>query len=81
MFKNRNNHSSDNVLLRINDLKRALGLSRSSIYRLMKEGLLPQPVPLIPGGKSVAWVASEIQEWIKERIAERDSEEIGRAHV
>jgi prophage regulatory protein len=67
-------NTDNKVLLRLSDLKIALGLSRSSIYRLIKAGLLPQPVPLIPGGKSVAWVASEIQEWIEQRIAERDAE-------
>jgi len=68
-----NNPDTDKVLLRINDLKIALGLSRSSIYRLINAGQLPQPVPLIPGGTSVAWVASEIQEWVEQRIAERDA--------
>lgn len=68
------NEPSSITLLRINDLKAALRLSRSSIYRLVKEGLLPPPVHIVPGGTSVAWVASEIQCYLDERIAERDQE-------
>jgi len=34
----------------------------------MQEGLFPSSVPL--GSMSVAWVESEIQEWIAARLAE-----------
>ena len=44
-------------------------LGRSSVYKYMKEGLFPKPVTQI--GKSVAWVESEVQEWIFLRIEER----------
>ena len=37
------------------------------------EGHFPKPVRL--GPNSVAWVASEVEEWIRERIAERDEGE------
>ena len=68
----RNNITSQ-TLLRMRDLNDALGLSRSHIYRLMAEGRFPKSVSLVPGGTSVAWVASEIQEWVEQRIAERDA--------
>lgn len=37
-------------------------LSKSSLYRLIKEGRFPSPVPLT--GRAVAWLESEIDEWI-----------------
>lgn len=62
------------TLVRMSHLIEDLGLSRSHIYRLMADGRFPKSVSLVPGGTSVAWVSSEIQAWIDERIAERDQE-------
>ena len=63
---------SSTNLVRIPSVKEQTGLSKSYIYQLCKEGKFPKAVPLVPGGTSVAWVESEIQEWIDQRIAERD---------
>ena len=62
------------TLLRIGKVSDSSGISRAYIYQLCKEGRFPKPVSLVPGGTSVAWVASEIEAWINERIAERDQE-------
>ena len=56
-------------LLRLNELKQRTGLSKSSIYNQIADGIFPQPVPI--GTRAVAWVEDEIQEWINNRIAER----------
>ncbi len=42
-------------------------LSRSQIYRLIKDGDFPQAVPL--GGR-VAYIESEVTAWIEARIRE-----------
>ena len=39
------------------------GLSRTSIYRLIKKGAFAKPVNL--GVRAVAWNSSAVQEWIK----------------
>ena len=62
------------TLLRIGKVSDTSGISRAYIYQLCKEGRFPKPVSLVPGGTSVAWVASEVDAWINERIAERDQE-------
>jgi len=59
-------------LIRLNDVKAATGLARSTIYKYLKQGLFPAPVPL--GGRSVAWVELEVQAWITERIRDRDQQ-------
>lgn len=64
----------DLTFLRINQVINTTGLSRSYIYQLSKAGLFPKPVALVPGGTSVAWVASEIEAWVNERIAKRDQD-------
>jgi prophage regulatory protein len=40
--------------------------SRPSIYRKMREGTFPQAISL--GGKAVAWLESDIDNFINERI-------------
>ncbi|EHP41250.1 prophage CP4-57 regulatory [Cupriavidus basilensis OR16] len=55
--------------MRLPEVIATCGLSRSSIYDGMRRGDFPQPVPL--GGKSVAWLSSEIRQWMDSRIAAR----------
>ncbi|WP_427121026.1 helix-turn-helix transcriptional regulator [Pseudomonas aeruginosa] len=51
---------------------RLTGLGRSTVYKVMKEGSFPGSVAL--GDKAVAWVESEVQEWILARLRERDGQ-------
>lgn len=48
------------------------GLSASGIYDLMNRGLFPKSIKL-PGGKSVAWLLSDIEEWQRQVIATANS--------
>jgi prophage regulatory protein len=57
-------------LIKLIDVKNTTGLARSTIYKYISDGSFPKPVRL--GVKAVAWVESEVQEWIQERIEERD---------
>ena len=58
-------------LLRLKEVCRRTGKSRSDIYRNIAEGRFPAPVKL--GERSSAWVESEISDWVAARIAERDA--------
>jgi prophage regulatory protein len=55
-------------LLRLPEVKRQVGLGRSSIYAKAKAGEFPAPVNL--GGRAVAWLDHEIQSWIDARVAD-----------
>lgn len=44
-------------------------LCRPTIYQLESEQRFPQHVNV--GPRAVAWVASEVQEWLKQRMASR----------
>ncbi|GAB6263408.1 AlpA family transcriptional regulator [Photobacterium sp. R1] len=59
-------------LIKLSEVKHLTGLGRSTIYNFMKEGKFPQSVSL--GGRAVAWVESEVMEWIVKKIAERDGQ-------
>ncbi|EHA1081421.1 TPA: AlpA family transcriptional regulator [Photobacterium damselae] len=55
--------------IRLKEVMYVTGLGRSSIYNYMAEGRFPKTVSL--GGRAVAWVESEVEQWIKERIIDR----------
>ncbi|WP_332406222.1 AlpA family transcriptional regulator [Vibrio metschnikovii] len=61
-------------LIRLKEVLDMTGLSRAYMYKLMADKKFPKSVSL--GFRSVAWLESEIQDWILERVAERD-ERIG----
>lgn len=53
-------------LIRLKEVMEMTGLSRSCIYKYIEIGTFPQNVSL--GGRAVAWVESEIQDWIQNVI-------------
>ncbi|EKO3906625.1 AlpA family transcriptional regulator [Vibrio fluvialis] len=60
--------------LRLKDVMSLTGLGRSTIYKFMADETdFPKSVPL--GGRAVAWVESEIEEWMESRLSMRDSAE------
>ncbi|MBY6104971.1 AlpA family transcriptional regulator [Ferrimonas balearica] len=60
-------------ILRMEELEEKVGLKKSAIYRLAKEGKFPKPIKL--GPRVNGWVEEEVDEWIAERIAERDADQ------
>ena len=59
------------ALLRMREVTRTVGLSRATIYRLMGRGEFPRAVTLT--GSAVAWVQTEVDAWIAERVHARDA--------
>ncbi|MEZ8400853.1 AlpA family transcriptional regulator [Vibrio splendidus] len=59
--------------LRLKEVIALTGLGRSSIYKFMDENTFPKTVSL--GGRAVAWLESEIEEWMEQRLALRESQE------
>ncbi|MBW5824440.1 AlpA family transcriptional regulator [Yersinia kristensenii] len=57
-----------NSFIRLSDVQRRTGYSKAWIYRLIKQDRFPKPVKI--GSRSIAFVESEIDEWINQRIAE-----------
>ena len=54
------------TFLRLPKVKQLTGFGRSQIYLLIKQGKFPKQIHI--GPKSVAWLDSEVSEWMKERI-------------
>ena len=57
--------------IKLDAVKSLTGLSRSSIYQFIHEGRFPASVKL--GSRSVAWVTSEVEEWMANCIANRSN--------
>lgn len=58
--------------IRLPEVIHLCGLSRSSIYDLIRRDAFPRQISL--GGKNVAWAQSEISAWMADRIAHRNGE-------
>jgi len=65
---NRPDNDSIPNLIRCKEVCKRTGLSRSYVYQLSRDGKLPKPIALVPGGSSVAWIEHEIEEFIANRI-------------
>lgn len=56
-------------LLRLKQVKQKTGLNRTQIYSYMKSGLFPASIKIGPA--SVAWLESEIDQWINNKLSDR----------
>ncbi len=68
------NHQSARFI-RMQDVKKKIGVSRSTVYDWINpksprfDNSFPKPVRL--GINSIAWVDSELEDWLAKRIAAR----------
>ncbi|MGB7650977.1 MAG: AlpA family transcriptional regulator [Gallionella sp.] len=67
-FSNTTAQQIHTALIRRKEVERLTALSRSRLYALIKTGEFPPPIRL--GAMSVAWLETEIHEWIAQRIAD-----------
>ncbi len=57
-------------IIRLKEVMDSTGLSRSTMYKYISEGVFPKPVSL--GDRCVGWVEQEIHDWILSKIEARD---------
>lgn len=55
--------------VRLDEVILRTGLKRSTIYKKIKEGSFPKSISIT--ATSVAWLESEISEWIADKINQR----------
>ena len=58
-------------IIKLSEVIQSTGLSRSTIYRKINEKCFPESVSL--GSNAVGWVEDEVQQWILERVSQRDA--------
>jgi prophage regulatory protein len=55
-------------ILRRRQVEAITGWARSTIYQGIADGRFPRPIRL--GGRSVGWLADEVEQWLQDRISE-----------
>ncbi|MFM2589494.1 helix-turn-helix transcriptional regulator [Vibrio sp. TBV020] len=53
-------------LIRLDEVRDIVGLSRATIYRFIKQGDFPKQISL--GGRAVAWDEREVFDWVEQRL-------------
>ena len=56
-------------ILRMAEVKTITGLSRSSIYEMMKCNQFPKSIKI--GKRAIGWISAEIFSWIEGRVKSR----------
>ncbi|CDT26615.1 helix-turn-helix transcriptional regulator [Vibrio crassostreae] len=79
MNPNHSNTEHQNRLMRLKEVMHISGLSRASIYSFMEDGTFPQSVSL--GARAIGWRYQDIQNWIQEKIQERNKKLIKQAEL
>lgn len=58
-------------ILRASEVRAVLGgISNSTLYQWVKDGKLPPPMKIVPGGRASGWLESTIDKIIQQRIAQ-----------
>ena len=71
MKSSKNQQTESNRLIRRKEVQAKTSLGASSIYALMKQGNFPQSLKL--SERRVAWLESEVDQWVTERIASHET--------
>lgn len=54
-------------LVKIQVVLERCAVSRATLYRMIEKGAFPRPKSLT-GGRAVAWLESDVSEWIASRV-------------
>ena len=61
-------------VLRMTDVRIKTGLCQSTIHELVNRSVFPKPFKLVPGGRAVGWLESQIDQWISDRKSASNQE-------
>ena len=67
MTLSKNQQIENHRFIRRKEVQAKTGLGASSIYAMMKQGKFPKAITL--SERRVAWIESDVDQWISERIA------------
>ena len=59
-------------VLRLDEVVARVGLSKSTLWRYIKEGYFPKPIKL--GPRATGWIEQEIEDWISSRPRAADQD-------
>lgn len=71
----RSTYDPATTIIRMDELEAITGIKRPTVYKRLKDDpTFPKPVPLSNSkarGAPVGWVLSEVQTWVRQRMAMR----------
>ena len=62
-------------IVRNAQVRAKLDVSEAKLFDMVAKGLFPKPFPIVPGGRAVGWLETDVDSWILEQ--KRASEEGG----
>jgi len=66
-------YTQSELFIRLPDVRQRVGMSNFQIYKLVSASEFPKPVKV--SERISCWVAAEIEEWVSNKIQERDEQE------
>jgi prophage regulatory protein len=54
----------DISIVRHKDVKQKLKISSAKLFDMVARGLFPKPFQIVPGGRAVGWLESDVDQWI-----------------
>ncbi|MBH1836432.1 AlpA family phage regulatory protein [Stenotrophomonas maltophilia] len=63
--------TTEDALIALRKVEEDCGFSKASIYRMMARGEFPKPAKR--AGRSVRWLRSEVQQWVRNEWSPRQS--------
>jgi len=58
------NHSNDVAIIRHKQVRQKLNVSGAKLFDMVSKGIFPPPFQIIPGGRAVGWLESDVDQWI-----------------
>ena len=56
-------------VLRHAEVKKRLKVSSAKLFDMVAKGQFPKPFKIVPGGRAVGWLESDVDEWVLDRKA------------
>jgi prophage regulatory protein len=54
-------------VVRHNQVRKKLNVSSAKLFDMIAQGQFPKPFTLVPNGRAVGWLESEVDQWIIDR--------------
>lgn len=55
------------AIVRHKQVKQKLQVSSAKLYHMVANRVFPPPFPIVPGGRAVGWLESDVDQWILEQ--------------
>lgn len=63
-------------IIRLAQVSAKLDMSEAKVFDMIAKGIFPRPFQIVPGGRAVGWLESDVDQWI---ISRREKSLVGDA--